>query len=137
MTKRTRMEVKDATIRELRELMFHKKVEAKNRMIEEILDGIVNGKYDDLEIGHVVSVNVDKDKVNMAREHINQLGYSKLNQFIACAITNELEKETSKENEDEDKDKNEDEDKNEDKDGSKNNEATREGFFERKKGRVI
>lgn len=137
MTKRTRMEVKDATIGELRELMFHKKVEAKNRMIEEILDEIVNGKYDDLEIGHVVSVNVDKDKVNMAREHINQLGYSKLNQFIACAITNELEKETSKENEDEDKDKNEDEDKNEDKDGSKNNEATREGFFERKKGRVI
>ena len=43
------MEVKDATIGELRELMFHKKVEAKNRMIEEILDEIVNGKYDDFE----------------------------------------------------------------------------------------
>lgn len=137
MKRRTRIEVKDKTIEELRELMFRKKIEAKNKMIEKILDEIVNGKYDDLEIGHdVVSVNVDKEKVNMARNHINQLGYSKLNQFIACAITNELEKETSKENEDEDKSENKNEDEDEENEG-KNNEDIGNTFFERKKGRII
>lgn len=95
MTKRTRVEVKGSDIELLRELMFLKKNETKSKILEEIMDNIVSGKYDDVNVPDedIMSVSLDKDKVSSARERAKELNFPTLQKMLSKIITVELENE--------------------------------------------
>lgn len=95
MTKRTRVEVKGSDIELLRELMFLKKYETKSKILEEIMDNIVSGKYDEMNSPDedIMSVSLDKDKVSSARERAKELTFPTLQKMLSKIITVELENE--------------------------------------------
>lgn len=95
MTKRTRVEVKGSDIELLRELMFLKKYETKSKILEEIMDNIVSGKYDEMNVPNedIMSVSLDKDKVSSARERAKELNFPTLQKMLSKIITVELENE--------------------------------------------
>jgi|SRR5699024_275408 len=86
---RTRMEFKGNDIEVLRKAMFYEKQSAKSKMVEQILEDITNGKYDDLSVEEdILSVSISKEKVTSAKEHLREVSDIPLNKFVKGVLNN-------------------------------------------------
>lgn len=89
MEKRTRLEITQRENRIATYEMEEQLEDSRKIYFDNILDDIVEGKYNDLPMMKEeknVSVFVDQDKANAARECAKQLGYKSLKQMISTIL---------------------------------------------------